>query len=189
VVASPAATNREPARESLDAATDASHERPSPRLVKIVPARVEDAALVHRITQQAFAEYRGVLDPPSGAHDETIHDVERAIERGGALLAWDGDVLVGSARFEPTPDHLYVGRVAVHPEHRRKGIATALMARMADIARELRLPAVQVGVRDSLPSNLRLYERLGFEVVAVEPHSRGPDKTIWMARRLPAPRR
>ena len=68
-------------------------------------------------------------------------------------------------------------------------IATALMVRMADIAQDLRLPAVQVGVRDSLPGNLRLYERLGFEVVAVEPHPRGPDKTIWMARRRTAPRR
>jgi GNAT superfamily N-acetyltransferase len=152
--------------------------------VKLVLARVEDAPLVHRVTQAAFAEYRGVLDPPSGAHEETIEDVERAIERGGALLVWDRDALVGCARFEPRRDCLYVGRVAVLPEHRRRGIATAIMARMAEIARDLGLPAVRVGVRDSLPSNSRLYERLGFDTLAIEPHPRGPDKTIWMTRRV-----
>ena len=154
--------------------------------MKIVLARVEEAALVHRIMQEAFAEYRGVLNPPSSTHDETVHDVEQAIERGGALLAWKGDVLVASARFEPRPDYLYVERVAVLPEHRRKGIAAAMMARMADVARDLGLPEVRVGVRQSLPGNVRLYERLGFEIVAVEPHPRGPDKSLWMVRRLPA---
>jgi GNAT superfamily N-acetyltransferase len=157
--------------------------------VKIVLARVEDAALVHRITQEAFAEYRGVLDPPSGAHEETIGDVEQAIEGGGALLVWDGDAPVGSARFEPRNDYLYVGRVAVLPEHRRKGVATAIMARMADIARDLGLPTMRVGVRDPLPCNVHLYERLGYAIAAVEPHPRGPDRIVWMAKQLPENRR
>ena len=133
---------------------------------------------------EAFDEYRSTLVPPSSSHDETVEYVAQAIDQGGALLAWDGETAVGSARFEPRPDCLYVGRVAVLPEHRRRGIALAIMARMEEIARERGLPAVQVGVRDSLPSNLGLYQRLGFEVVAVEPHPRGPDKTIWMFKRL-----
>jgi len=152
--------------------------------VQIARAQVEDAALVHRIMQEAFAEYRGVLDPPSSAHDETVHDVAQAIQRGGALLVWDGASPVASARFDPRTDHLYVGRVAVLPEHRRGGIAAAIMRRMADIARDFGLPMVQVEVRDSLPSNVGLYARLGFEIVAVQPHPRGPDKTITMALRL-----
>ena len=146
---------------------------------------MDEAALIHQATQEAFAEYRGVLEPPSGADAETVLDVEDAIRRGGALLAWDGDTLVGAARYEPRPEYLYVGRVAVHPRHRRRGIATALMRRMIEIARDRRLPSVRVGVRDSLPSNVRLYERLGFEVLSVERHPRGPDRTVWMERRLP----
>jgi hypothetical protein len=34
--------------------------------VRLALAIREDAALVHRITQAAYAEYRGVLHPPSG---------------------------------------------------------------------------------------------------------------------------
>ena len=152
--------------------------------MRIVRARVEDAALVHQIMHEAFEEYRSSLVPPSSSHDETVEYVAQAMDQGGALLAWDGETAVGSARFEPRPDCLYVGRVAVLPEHRRRGIASAIMARMEEIARERGLPAVQVGVRDSLPSNLDLYRRLGFEVVAFEPHPRGPDKTVWMLKRL-----
>lgn len=148
--------------------------------LRIVPAGVADAALVHRIMQAAFAEYRGVLDPPSGVLDESVADVARAIEQGGALLAWDGDTPVGATRYEPRPDCLYVGRVAVLPEHRRTGIATALMRRMIDVARGLGLPAIRVGVRDSLPSHVRLYESFGFVVDLVEQHPRGADKTVRM---------
>ena len=87
------------------------------------------------------------------------------------------------------PDHLYVGRVAVLPEHRRRGIAAALMAAMDQVARELGLAEVRIGVRASLPDNQRLYERLGFRVVAVTPHPRGPDRSVSMVRRLdPDPR-
>ena len=153
--------------------------------LSIVRAGVEDAPFLHRVMQAAFAEYDGLLDPPSSTRDETVEDVARAIERGGGLLAWEGDTLVGSARFEPRSDCLYVGRVAVLPEHRRKGVATAIMRRTVDVARALGLPAIRVGVRDSLPSNVRLYQSLGFVVDIVEPHPRGPDKTIWMIQ--PAP--
>jgi ribosomal protein S18 acetylase RimI-like enzyme len=152
--------------------------------MKVVRARVEDAELVHRTMHAAFDEYRGVLDPPSSSHDETVVDVARKIEQGGALLAWDGETLLGSARFEPRTDYLYVGRVSVPPAHRRKGVALALMAGMAEVARELGLAEVQVEVRESLPSNVRLYQRLGFEVVGVEAHPRGPDRTVRMAQRV-----
>ena len=152
--------------------------------MRVTRASTSDAGLVDAITKAAFEEYRGVLDPPSGVVDETVEDVARAIERGGAMLAWDGDGAVGCARFEPRPDCLYVGRVAVLPAHRRQGVGTALMLEMECVARELGLSALRVGVRSSLPSNVGLYQRLGYEVITVEPHPRGPDSTIWLTRQL-----
>ena len=165
------------------------HNQPTPddgsRLpaIRVVQARPDDAALVHRIMRAAFAEYLGVLDPPSGSNDETVEDVRRAIASGGALLAWDGDVAVGSARYEPREDVLYVGRVSVLPEYRRKGVASALMQHAELIARQRGLSAVEVGVRASLPSNVGLYQQLGFVLTRVDPHPRGPDQSICMVKR------
>jgi len=147
-------------------------------------AGIEQAHLVHRIMLEAFAEYIGVLQPPSGSTSESLEDVERVIRQGGAVLAWLDSLPVGAGRFLPYPEHLYVGRVATLPAYRGRGIASAMMAYIEGIARELGVPAVHVGVRKSLPRNLSLYLRLGYEIVSIEPHPRGPDEVVSLIKRL-----
>jgi ribosomal protein S18 acetylase RimI-like enzyme len=138
-------------------------------------ARTGEAELVHRLTQQAFAEYRGQLQPPSSAHEETEAVVAAALAKGGALLALVGGTAVGAARFAAEGDHLYVGRVAVLPAWRGRGIAVALMLALEQHARRLQIGAIELGVRESLPSNVRLYEKLGYAVLRREPHPRNTD--------------
>jgi ribosomal protein S18 acetylase RimI-like enzyme len=152
--------------------------------LRIVDASPEDAPLVCRIMHEAFVEYRGVLDPPSAVHEETPEVVRQAIHEGGAVLAWLADVAVGSARYKPTPDGLYVGRVSVLPTYRGRGIASAMMDYMDRTALRLGFRAVRLGVRESLPSNFALYQKLGYQIVLVEQHPKGPDRTIWMVKRL-----
>ena len=136
--------------------------------------------------QEAFAEYAGVLQPPSGAHDETAGDVRRVLARGGGVLAWLEETAAGAARYEPRHGALYVGRVAVLPAYRGRGIASAMMRHLEDVARSLGLARMEVGVRMSLPSNLALYRRLGYELVDVQPHPRGPDRVGTLTKHLSA---
>jgi GNAT superfamily N-acetyltransferase len=135
--------------------------------------------------QAAFEELRPVLQPPSSAHAESVADVERAMATGGAVLAWDADQPVGSARFRLYPEHMYVGRVSVLPTHRRRGIATAMMGFLEDLARQAGRACVEIAARAALPSNVRLYEGLGYAVIRVEPHPRGPEMSVvHMRKRL-----
>lgn len=138
--------------------------------LRIVLAKPEEAPLVYRIMQEAFAEYVSTLEPPSSANRETLADVEQAMTKGGAILAWEGEVLVGSARFEQRLDYLYAGRVSVLPAHRGKGIASAMMKYLEEVARSKELMKIQVGVRMSLPDNVALYQGLSFEIVSTEAH-------------------
>ncbi len=132
---------------------------------------------------RAFAEYRGVLPVESGATHETLDDVRAAIADGGAVLAFDQDLqAVGSARFRPEGDDLYVARVSVLPALRRMGVASAIMRFLEGVARDRHKLALRIGVRDSLPSNVGLYQSLGYELVSIAPHPRGPDK-VWTMRR------
>ena len=147
-------------------------------------ATAEQAHLVHQITREAYAEYDGVLNPPSGALSETVADVQQAMSKGGALLAWDNVQVVGAARFQTYPDYLYVGRVAVIPSQRRKGVGSALIRRIEEIARERGFSHIQLGVRMALPGNLAFYRRLGYEVVRTEPHPKGGDSVAWMGKRI-----
>lgn len=149
---------------------------------------MEQAALVRDIMIEAFAELRDTLQPPSSAYRETLADVVDAMAKGGAVLAWIGSTPVGSARFQLQSNHMYVQRVSVLPEYRGRGIASAMMTYLEDVARELDQKEIQVKVRASLPSNVALYRSLGYTVSGTESHPRGPDTVVSMAKRLtPAP--
>lgn len=155
--------------------------------LRIELATAEQAHLVHQTMRAAYAEYDGVLIPPSGALRETVADVEAAMSKGGAVLVWDGGEAVGSARFEARHDHLYIGRVSVVPSHRGHGIGAALMQRIEVIARERGVGTIQLVVRNSLPENLAFYHRLGYTTLKIEPHEKGGDNVVTMGKALVTP--
>jgi ribosomal protein S18 acetylase RimI-like enzyme len=159
--------------------------RGRPEVIQVRRAEPAEAELVHRVMRAAFAEYEGVLRPPSGANEESVADVARAMQAdGGAVLAFVGAEAVGSARYRLAADHLEVGRVAVLPAWRRRGVASRLMRFCEALAPRLGRDEVRVDVRAALPGNRALYERLGYAVLRVEPHSRGGDDVVTLARRI-----
>jgi GNAT superfamily N-acetyltransferase len=147
---------------------------------------IEQASEVLRIMRLAFEEYRDHLVPPSGALTETIDDVRDAISGGGAFLAFTGDTVIGSARYRLFPDYAYAERIAVLPGHRGRGVAVALMAAFEEAVRALGVPEARVGVRASLPANLRFYENLSYRVLVSRPYPTGTDFDITLSKRLEA---
>jgi GNAT superfamily N-acetyltransferase len=151
--------------------------------VRLVTA--DDAPLVRELMLRAFEQFRDVLDPPSSAFWETVEDVAAAIDRGGAALAWLNDVPVGSVRFEPEETWLYIGRLAVIPEARRRGVAQALMQAVEREAPRFGVSELQLSMREVLPGNRALFEKLGYAVISVEPHPRNPaQNTLRLRKRL-----
>lgn len=59
-------------------------------------------------------------------------------------------------------DEGYITNVAVFPEERKKGVATALLKRLFDLAKELDLSFISLEVRESNLSAISLYEKMGF---------------------------
>ena len=155
--------------------------------LRVTSATPADAPLVWAIMLGAFEQFRGTLEPPSSALDETIEDTRRAIAAGGAALAWVGGVAAGSVRCEPRAAYLYVGRLAVSPAFRGRGVAAALLANMEEQARSLGLPEVRVEVRLALAENVAFFRRLGFRTVSEQPHPRGPAyRTVILGKLLAA---
>lgn len=58
-----------------------------------------------------------------------------------------------------------VTNVATHPDHRRKGVALALVENSVRIGRELGLEYITLEVRESNIPAIRLYEKCGFKVM------------------------
>lgn len=141
-------------------------------------ATTADAELVHELTQVAFATLAGWIDPPSSAHRETMADVAQALAAGGGGIAAVDGATVGAVRFLPKVDHLYVGRVAVDPARRGRGVARALMAFAEGEAARLGLPETRIQVRRSLTGDVALFERLGYRVVDEQPHPKNPAASV-----------
>ncbi|HWE63453.1 MAG TPA: GNAT family N-acetyltransferase, partial [Chloroflexota bacterium] len=92
-------------------------------------ATAQEAPDILRLTQEAFAAHRDLLDPPSGVLRETLADVIRALSEGAIYVALRHDVIVGAARIHALeqPVALYCGRLAVSPSAWHSGVGTALM--------------------------------------------------------------
>lgn len=157
--------------------------------IRITSATLDEAPLVYDIMQEAFAQYLGVLEPPSGVHTETLEQAIEAIKEGGAVLAWlteaDGrEKAVGSARYAFHDTECYVGRVSVLPDYRGMGIASAMLNFIEEIARKHGSAYLEISVRTVLESNIRLYERHGYHIDSVFDHPKGGGTVTNMVKHL-----
>src|SRR5262245_41381900 len=119
--------------------------------IVLCEATDDDIPTIVAVTQAAFDEYTGRLNPPSGAPNETPENVLAKLASGRSVLALVGDRVVGSVYYSAEPEYVYLGRLAVLPEYRGRGIGSALVAEVERRARELGIARVRLGVRLALP--------------------------------------
>lgn len=67
-------------------------------------------------------------------------------------------------------DHLYLGKLAVHPGHRRRGLARALLLHAVERAAAHGLPRVVLQSRVELVENHALFRACGFRAVGETRH-------------------
>jgi ribosomal-protein-alanine N-acetyltransferase len=97
-------------------------------------------------------------------HDELDH------ARGGYryyLVARRGRTVIGYGGLMFAVDEAHVTNLAVHPDHRREGVATRLLLALADEAIERGCPAWTLEVRASNVAAQELYRRFGFAPAGV----------------------
>ena len=95
-----------------------------------------------------------VMRPASGPAPPSADRQER-----GELVAWCAVWLIF--------DELHINTLAVHPDWRRRGLASQLLTHVLDDAVRLGADKATLEVRESNEGARRLYERFGFEVGGV----------------------
>ena len=133
-------------------------------------ATPDDIPTLVALIRTAFEEYRGRLQPPSGAHRETAESIGHYLQQGYAVLALRNDEVIGCVCYHQESEHVYLGRLSVLPSCRQYGVGRALMAYVEQQAQALGVPRLQLGVRVALPYLQAYYERLGYCVVRYEAH-------------------
>lgn len=140
-------------------------------MLELRPADATDAPTLLHLIHAAFEEMRGRLDPPSGAHAESIASLQALFARGeGAALATLDGAAAGCVFFVRTGVEMYAHRLAVLPSRRRKGVGRALMNCVEERAAAAGCAYVRVGVRLALSGNLAFFERLGYTAIVEDSH-------------------
>jgi len=148
-------------------------------------ARAADAAVIADLVRLAFSTQSVRTNPPSSALKETPASVTRELQQGGGAVIESDGVMVGAVLWREEEGSLYVGRLAVHPSQRRRGIARLLMAEAEREARRRGLTRLHLGVRLPLEDNRRFFLSCGFEDVEFLSHE-GFSEPTWvrMERRV-----
>jgi ribosomal protein S18 acetylase RimI-like enzyme len=137
----------------------------------------------------------------AGNDNSFIQWANRAAESTSLPLTgyvWEeGGKIIGNASLVPfrhKKERVYlIANVAVHPDHRRKGIARALTERAMQHAREKKISNIWLHVRDDNPGAIDLYTKLGFIQrarrtswsAATGSHAGTPQTDIVIAKRNP----
>ena len=72
-------------------------------------------------------------------------------------------------------------KIAVHPEHRRKGIATNLINKLVEILRDRQIAQVEVIVLGTCEPAISLYRKSGFKMVSTIPQASYNDD-LWVMK-------
>lgn len=92
--------------------------------------------------------------------------VQSSLNKDGCFVALDSaGAVVGYVIFSYIFDEGELLRIAVHPLHKRKGIASLLIRQILNIAKARKIKHWFLEVRASNSPAIRLYEKFGFTVM------------------------
>ncbi|MBX7234547.1 MAG: GNAT family N-acetyltransferase [Caldilineales bacterium] len=128
----------------------------------LIPASACSTAALVDVLNAGFQDYAVALhfDPDQYEFFVRSHDIDLDL----SLAAHVGGDLIGIAQLGRRGDCGWVAGVSVRPDHRRHGVARALMQALAQHAQEAGLHQLRLEVLYQNDAARQLYEELGWKV-------------------------
>ena len=129
--------------------------------VNLVPADVKDVPQLYSLQLTAFeseAEMIGSRDVPALLETQEANSADFANWTTLKLVTPTGEI-IGAIRYRPDGDLIEVGRLMVHPNYRRLGLAQRMIAEM-DRAYPQKTKELYTCTKSWI--NIRLYEKMGY---------------------------
>ena len=128
-------------------------------------ARREDLREILELQHQAYqseAELHQNYDIPP--LKQTIGEVEREFENGIFLkLLDDKNVIIGSVRAYSQEGTLFIGKLMVHPDFRRRGLGLRLLREIENVRPHKRY---ELFTSSKSGNNIQLYQKSGYRIFA-----------------------
>ena len=132
------------------------------------------------VTQIAALEKLCFSDPWSEA--SVASELDNPLSKW--FVAVQEDRVLGYVGSQSVLDSADMMNIAVHPEHRRKGIAEALIAALTEALRSGGIQSLMLEVRASNAPAISLYEKLGFAMAGRRPnYYRNPREDALILRK------
>jgi len=148
-------------------------------------AGAAEATRVAQVIRASFAEYRGVLEPPSGALAVDAAGARELMELGGFLVCESEGRIVACVFHQTAAEHVYLGRLSVLPAFRGRGLGALLVAEVEALAATAGRDRVRLGVRLVLPRNRAFFDALGYREVGLGSHPGMAMPTFaWLEKRI-----
>ncbi len=129
------------------------------RIVKADRKDLEEILRLQYLAYQSEAALFGNMDIPP--LKQTLDEVAGEFEQGLILKMTDEDgSIIGSVRAEETDGTVYIGKLMVHPDHRRKGYGKKLLA---EIERCFPDKRYELFTSTRSKDNIRLYQENGYK--------------------------
>ncbi|MEM9046689.1 MAG: GNAT family N-acetyltransferase [Pseudomonadota bacterium] len=128
-----------------------------------------DWEAIHALLTRAFAFMEGQIDPPSSLTRMAPDCLARKAEAETVLLATSPG-LIGCLFAKPQDGALYLGKIAIDPDHQGQGIGRALVTAAEELARQNSQTALVLETRIELTENHAAFARLGFVKTAETAH-------------------
>ncbi len=101
------------------------------------------------------------------------------------LVAVEDDAVAGYIGSQTVMDESDMMNVAVHPDHRRRGIAESLVTALCDALKQKGSSSLTLEVRSSNLGAIALYEKLGFTQVGLRKnYYRNPKEDALILRKI-----
>jgi GNAT superfamily N-acetyltransferase len=134
------------------------------------PATAADADLYRDITRAAYARWVPLIGrEPLPMRADPLN----AIRNHRVEIVLDGTHPVAVVEMVPEAECLLVENIAVAPDRQKRGIGDAILQRIEQVARGLRLPAVRLYTNKRFETNIAWYLRRGFAVTREEEFPNG----------------
>ena len=145
----------------------------------IRPAGPEDAAAIGDLVRASYAKY---VERIGKEPAPMLEDYAALTGAGEVWASVEGEEVLGVLVMRPAEDHLFVGNVAVAPDHQGEGLGRELMAFAEAGARKNGLPEIRLYTNEKMRENVAIYAKLGFE--ETERKLDGGYRRVFMRKRL-----
>ncbi|OMQ07921.1 GNAT family N-acetyltransferase [[Flexibacter] sp. ATCC 35103] len=101
------------------------------------------------------------------------------------IVFYENDIAVGCGAFREKETHtVEIKRMYVHPDHRKKGIASQVLKALELWAAEIKYPYTVLETGKKQPEAIALYQKSGYSIIPNYPPYEKMDNSVCMKKTL-----